>query len=804
MYKEYSVKEELIEDIKKDKHLNGSFTSRENRYPIRFILFDNFQDSYEFVSFMQSQFNCIVKSINDWVDNQYSDAIITHSRFANKIKKFIENGSIETNDYVITSFSELTRFYENSENNPEFYTLISTIKGIESNLKAFNSSQRIYIPIVGLEGKFSKFINDTQIVLWYFKNTNKSLNYQLIITNNTFYRINGLDNKYTVINNIQEWLNIWRNTNAKQQIISTSPTIFSYAKNAQPDNAFDFCICDNVYEFLTKGLDIDLNSISYNHNDNEYWLILASKINILDFEFNNFFNKYFDVYELQDYKIFIKKWFDSNTDFDKWLLSNYYIKKFTDESYIYQVIKKLNSYSNSDFIALITLVIFNCDKCDDYITERLYCLKIATYNQVTIIKEVQIELRNKLSKLAEQRNYSTAIRFFSPLTVIEKSLAISWLSQSFITKNQIIDFFPDLYYYLESSIEFTENKLSWLNNYFDLYKHNKIENHYSDEIHDIIDEKNSSPMAFNQWYHHFKTVKTILNQRTDIQVYYWIDGLGADWIPYIRETLNKHEDVYLNEVYIARATLPTTTSANKTALLEISDNKLIKIGDLDKHAHQTNNKYPNYIINELEIVKNAILEIVNGFTNKKIAILSDHGLTSLSQYRDGLNLAGFQSDHYGRLALNKSGKISNDKNYIALEDGKTVCALSHESLCGKIPIGQSAHGGCTPEEILVPILIISSEENPSNYSALLISDIISGANPVVKYEINGLSLEDNPCVIYNGIRYNLNKENNNTYYSDKLNLTTDTMTIDLHIGSFTLSSNININLGAEEDDLLNF
>ena len=126
-----------------------------------------------------------------------------------------------------------------------------------------------------------------------------------------------------------------------------------------------------------------------------------------------------------------------------------------------------------------------------------------------------------------------------------------------------------------------------------------------------------------------------MSGRTDIDVFYWIDGLGIDWIPYISEQLSKVQNIYLNEVNIARAFCPTTTVNNKAALLDISLNNLRKIGDLDNHAHKQGNQYPTYIIEEINIVNSAIEKILGEYAGKKIAIVSDHGLTSLSQMRDG-------------------------------------------------------------------------------------------------------------------------------------------------------------------------
>ena len=803
MYKEFSHINELIEWVKYDKNIDGSLAPTANRYPIRFVLFDNFRDSFDFVSIMQNQFDCLVESVNDWIDEPYLDTILTHSMLADRMIDFVKNHAVKDKDYVITPFSELARFYDNKYN-IEFNSLISTVKGIQADDADSSNNQRIYVPIVGMEEKFSKFTNDSQIVEWYFKNNDKQLNYRLIITDSTSYNVQGLSNKFTIVNNMQEWLQVWRDKNAKQEIISLSPSIFANAEYAQPDNAFSFCICRNVYDFLTDGLKLNIGSIVYKTKDEEYWLQLASEIDINNFSLEAFFNKYFHIDDLANYNVFLKTWFNCKNNFEKWLLTNYYANKFYKKGYICQIIKNLNSFVNYDFFAAIALAIFDNENQEEYLEERAVCLQQAAQKQVKLTNEMQNELSEKLKSLALEKGYSTAIRYFSPLTNAEKSLAISWLGNGFVSRDDIQTFFPDLFNYLGKSTGTNEPAKRWILNYFDTYKFCKVSNKYSDKLKIVIEEKNSSSVTFNQWYQDFKTTKTILNNRSDIDVYYWIDGLGIDWIPYITERLSKVEDIFLNEVYIARAALPTITSVNKVALLDLSNNQLQKIGDLDEQAHQQGNKYPDCIIEEFEIVKNAIQKILSEYAGKKIAIVSDHGLTALSQLREGLNLAGVEPDHYGRVARRISGKPVSDNNYMILEDNETLCALRHESLCRKIPAGQSAHGGCTPEEVLAPLLIISSQPNAKNYSASLISREISGANPIVKYTIKGLTISDTPYLIYNGKRYELNSQDEINYFSDRLNLVANENNIELRIGSDTLHSQIKINIGVDEDNLFDF
>ena len=204
---------------------------------------------------------------------------------SDKICSFVR--SKEDNDIVIAPFSELARFYNNNKPDIEFDTLISDIKAIQASHIAYRNHQRVYIPIVGLEAKMSKFYNDSQITVWDYKNPKPQRNYRLILTNGSTYGVNGLDNNYSVVSSVSEWLRLWRDQRMKRDIICTSRSIFAYAEYAQPDNAFDFVPCNSVHKFLTNGLGLHLSFLSSKEAD-KHWLELAKEINIESFDFKTF------------------------------------------------------------------------------------------------------------------------------------------------------------------------------------------------------------------------------------------------------------------------------------------------------------------------------------------------------------------------------------------------------------------------------------------------------------------------------------------------------------------------------------
>jgi hypothetical protein len=184
--------------------------STRNRYPIRFVLFDNFRDCSQFVDFVQSEIGAMVYSVDKWIDADYPDLMITHTELATRIKEHIKQ--MNGQDCVIAPFSELARFYDN-ETKKTFDALLKTIKAIEANAIAAENHQRVYVPIVGLEGKMETFNKDSQSTIWRLHTEEKDLTYRLILTDKNTYGVRGLDEHYAIVNTMQEWLNVWKDAN---------------------------------------------------------------------------------------------------------------------------------------------------------------------------------------------------------------------------------------------------------------------------------------------------------------------------------------------------------------------------------------------------------------------------------------------------------------------------------------------------------------------------------------------------------------------------------------------------------------
>lgn len=801
MYEELTNFEALKKLVRDDKESWGVNATTLNRYPLRFVLFDDFKQCSEFVDFVQHEVGAVVQSVDKWMDHSYPDIMLTYTQLAAHIKDYVRES--KGADCVIAPFSELARFYDN-EKNKTFEALLKTIKGIEALPVALDRHQRVYIPIVGLEGKMEPFSKDSQSIIWRLKTPEQHFTYRLILTDGETYNVQGLENKFTVVNNIFEWLSIWKDTERQtnQNIICTSKSVYANVRYARPDNAFSFVICNNAYEFLTKGLRLKFGGIEFKEEEEKYWVELASHIDISnDFDFTAYVSKYFNVSVLSDYKTFIRLWLSNNGVYERWLLAHFYRSHISVGDYIRKILLETKSLTGNNFIEQMAM---NFTSASEEIRIRKYCLMEAAKKHITMRNEVQSTVTNRLESIAHKYNAASALKYFTGISEREKELAITWLGKGLITKENIQNIYPDLFSYLSEPIGVSLNGSGWLAAYFDAYKKAKISNTYTEEIKTQIGKVNANEIAFDSWYQDFSTTRTLMMNRHDIDIYYWIDGLGIDWIPLIRKIINERNSngIYLNEVKVARAILPTKTSVNKPDLQKLlpDGDVLQKSGDIDALAHQSSNLWPNIIVEEIQKVREIIEEILDKYNGKKIAIISDHGLTYLSQLCKGLGLSCVESDHHGRIAKRTSGTWTKDDNYMVLDDGITACALNHKSLCDKVPKGQGIHGGCTPEEVLVPIFIISNREIAIDWSAELLNTEISGANPQLRYEIKNVKATDVPYVLYDGRQYKLHRIEGDVFESEPLLINPAEKVVAITIGNRSIENEIEISAGAVEDD----
>ena len=243
-----------------------------------------------------------------------------------------------------------------------------------------------------------------------------------------------------------------------------------------------------------------------------------------------------------------------------------------------------------------------------------------------------------------------------------------------------------------------------MNTYIQSYKQAKIEDKYTDEIKNFITEKNANEETFYQWYHSFELSKELLAKEKPDKVY-WIDGLGIEYLSLIQDIIN-NSNFKILQLQIAKTGIPSSTEHNRFENVE-------KIKDLDAFIHNNLYQHPQTICKEIDIVKDIFKKILNQTTESTIAIVSDHGSTVLSRLVDSKKYTT-KASHEGRYIKLDSVDCLEDSDYIRCKNGEDnfKVALTHASLDTK-PV-REVHGGCTPEEILVPFILISNKKENIN------------------------------------------------------------------------------------------
>lgn len=340
-----------------------------------------------------------------------------------------------------------------------------------------------------------------------------------------------------------------------------------------------------------------------------------------------------------------------------------------------------------------------------------------------------------------QGDLNSAIELCTGVFDFEKKLLMGW-SVFYPNHKKLAEavgkFYPDYAAYITTNKpSHFKNENQWFIDYIKAYKRAKMEDKYLDEISDFIKTKNNSAANFYKWYFEFEETRGVLADINANVAYrpdtvYWIDGLGAEFLSYILYLIGQ-EDSGMKVVrsQITRSYLPSSTQHNR-----FEGDIVKKYGALDELGHDSHGyRHFDTLIEELKVIKNIVQDILAISKKQKctVAIVSDHGLSCLSRKAPSKKYDG-KFEHEGRYIKTSDDAIT-DSDYLVHENEaegqKYKVALTHSSL-SKVPTHQ-VHGGCTPEEVLVPFILLSNKELANNvkYQIKYTGEEIMLSNPVV-------------------------------------------------------------------------
>lgn len=729
--------------------IGNDITSKDvlaQRYCVRFIMLNDFKTFRELTKFLAADLGVKMFELQNLTLGD--DKTITIDMLSEAI-----TGINETS--LVTPFSELVRFYKEEDFNGFFNEIILT-----EDIK--HPGKRIYIPIIGLNNRFNDFLKNFGRIqesapIWQLYSPQDD-KVKVFISK---FKISTLPegSEYCKLDTMKDWLNFWRKQAPQEKILCSAKPIRAGWRNSRPDSIFTFTEVANIHEFITEFLGISIPFV-YDESESLYWEKLLEAISSIPqgtFTWKSYVEKHFNTWEFGLSRILDIWSEEQRLDYDRWLLKNYLLhtNQLDSMPYTHLCLEETTDYFNPAvfFVKLAERIFYTSTAAERerYVKERHKLLHTEAKRFKGIVpKGNQDWIMDQLVSIAQNDpDLSTAKKLCTGTFDFEKELYFGWYqlrSEDDFGVSHLKEFYPDLHAYLTTN----DNSVfrpgtEWLSDYFKAYREAKIKDTFTDDVKTFIDTYNASDASFWDWYYKHSTCHDLYNEvmadlsRQPDKVY-WIDGLGAEFIPFIQYLVETSKSEFeVIEAQVATTGLPSNTSLNR---FDVDEKTLYKYGELDALAHSGHYRNRKTLIEELNIIRKIITTILrdNSVGNHTIAIVSDHGLSALSRLREPRKLTG-KAHHEGRYIPYTSDIAAESMpEYVTVKNPNDnqnyKVALTHSSL-GRKP-SHEVHGGCTPEEVLVPFFLLTNVDasKPVKYDINPVKTDLPVSSPVFECIIN--------------------------------------------------------------------
>ena len=481
---------------------------------------------------------------------------------------------------------------------------------------------------------------------------------------------------------------------------------------------------DEFWSKLTKSL-IDLGGI------NSFRQIVLRTLNMNDFDFSDIATKW--------------KTLDS---FKKELVWLWYRINPTDDYYSYACLKA--EYASEIPLRIRDEILYKKSACcESWIQQRMsamYGFAFPSFDDsyFSLLDKMSPEARLQLLTFLthEERAYSIKV--------------ISELLRDGADPDTLRDMIEDNYSTFATYITESINVDREVDEYMSWYRKCKLVNRYSGNYHatvnlDRFDARN-------------KQLQKIYEKEQNY-VTFWIDGFGIEYVPIFLHELSK-QNVIPESTTITTALLPTNTEYNRQ--WDITEPNTLKWDRLDSYTHNgrpDDKSYYSCIARQLEVFTEAAKK-VNELLDRYecVVVTSDHGSSRLAAlaFHDSsvLPITAPQKSHvrsFGRFCEIDDNSVEivpppETTLCVTTLHGKTVLVMDsyrHFVASGNVAGGNSddndvvgeIHGGNTPEERLVPVIVLKGKRTdipikcvPDNESITkkrrLVSAILNFNQPV--------------------------------------------------------------------------
>lgn len=738
MLQKYGSIEELWNAIEMDASTrHPSYT----RYPVRFIFINSFNSLKKICQDFAFK-KTTIKPLKDMLTSE--DGWLTPDEISAYIKQ-------QEQSVLVIPLSEILRFFSSGD----FNTLLSALLEIENGCTGL-IKRRIYIPMVGIRERFEKDFWNTYhrknsgIPIWYLDDTCLSKTKIIQLMFKTEFIVPKTYTKCYTVENSFDWLDFWKQE-TPAIIISKSKVLSCIYKDFLPDAVFTLQEVHHLKEYISILTDSEF-TIDYVASEAPFWeKLIHQAIALADANEKLNINKLIcyhlniqNLFEYSDTDI-IRLWFNNKKTYSRWLLKNWFVNQNKyKESYLYTTMSNITTYSDDELINHIWFKIFETAETNHQATfsQRKKYLEIIHKELQIPVFQFEEKIKNKLELITNQ-SFESLADYLTSITFYEKKLAI----QAFINASdnhtkkpyQILhSLYPELAHYMAWRTALINEKCDdWVCDYLQEYSYSKVHHCKTAKLSNRLEVINKDQNSFFQWFYKVPNIHTLIDDNKGACI--WIDALGAEWIPFFRyciDTYGKDKKRYIKELNLCRVNLPSTTECNRFDNFKC-------VSDLDEYIHHEKPyKHPDDLIKQIKLIKKIIIEHVIENPHDTVSVVSDHGFSFLCQKEFGnskkYNFSA--SDHEGRCMWVKRS-IPNDDEFMAIEVDNGPCkgkrsmvALKHTSLFNTP--SREVHGGATPEEVLVPYIVVSRKSEDVLFQLTDYTKQITIQNPNLLVEID--------------------------------------------------------------------
>lgn len=676
---------EIVSKIANERQTPG-------RFPTRLIFAHNFSDYIALVGELKS----ICDEVVDLADYTNGDVLPRFRDFKNDISKYRDK------QLLFLSFGEYFRICIKRERDKT----TANFPGIWEKQQSESSVTKYIIPIFGGKEIFDSImpIQDErqQRFIWEVNESAIESEYNLAV-----YSPDFADTITADAINLHEWFQNWTTLfgDKYRNSFSLQTKLYRYAE--QTFGGVRLSIIDEPFTYIVSRVS-DGDRLKKTDGNDDFWKHIAQSVKHGK-PFSETIKYLLNIGHSFD-PISVLARFDNLSDDELNLLLIWYKLYPSDDYYTYAIGKAATSAA---IPSAIRDSIFDLPKLSDsFIQQRTSALRVldVSYND---------EYFTKLDMIPSPESRLLMLTF---RTLPERAYAVktvSGLLRSGADINAVVDLiktdYPDLANYITPEVD-NENTVV---QYFNWYRKSKLINRPDTDVpcsinFDSIDSRN----------------KVIQLNGTSDSLSFWVDGLGVEWVPVLLGRLNALEIAVDVKNTVAKAILPTETEYNHQWIAE--DKKWDRLDKLSHNGMPDDKDYFLCIARQLEIM-NEIVEYVAEMLKKanRAIVTGDHGSSRIAAllFHDSENFAvepppnaivrsfgrfvELKDDSYVSLTPSMERTELDGKHYIVMktyehfkQSGNAAGGNSDENA-----VAGEVHGGMTPEEYLVPVLVISRKKS---------------------------------------------------------------------------------------------